>query len=178
MWAFEPKEWRIFHFLNKDRGNLGQGASCWVAGALESMRFRALIISLTGAEDRNHGESLVGYLGDWQRWSSKCVQGLWRVTDLRRQGVTSSFWLGTWRMPHALVMSICGALKLQETSSQIEALKFLPWLSWVNGHCIDSHALCERDSQNGWSNMECGEQSPGERLNTGGSGAVGTGGPG
>lgn len=78
------------------------------------------IFSLRSAQKTG---TMMNYLGDWQRWSSKCVQGLWRVTDLRRQGVTSSFQLGTWRVPHALVMSIGSALKLQETSSQIEHLK-------------------------------------------------------
>lgn len=176
--AFEPKEWRRLHFLIKGRGNLGEGASCWVAGALESVRRRALSSPWgvhRGQEPWRESGELSGRLAER---SSKYVQGSRRVSDFRRQGVTPSFRWRTWRMPHALVLSSCSARKLQETSSQTEHLRFYRGSPGWSGIVL-IHTLCVKsDPQSWWSNTGRGEQSPGERLITGGSGLVGTGGPG
>lgn len=177
--ASGPKERRRPHFLIIEGGNLGQAVSCWIPETLGSLRCGVPVFPLwsaprTGLVERVWRTAQT----DWQRGSASVFRGCEELLTSGGRVWTSSFWLGTWRMPRVLVMTVYGALKFWEMSSQMEHLQSdhdCPgWMGIVLIHTL----LGEREQQNWWSKAEMRQLSPGERLNAGGSDIVGTEGPG
>lgn len=89
--ASGPKQRRIADFLIREGGNLGQGVSCWMAETLDSFRCRVPIFPLWSTPRTGLVESLMDCSDRLAERISKCVQGLRRAPDLRRQGVDFLF---------------------------------------------------------------------------------------
>lgn len=143
MGASEPKEGRRPRFLIREAGG-GESwprSQCWMAETLDSYQVQSPYLpAVECTKNWTHGESLTDRSGRLAAMSSKCVQGLWRAPDLRRQGVDFLFSIRNLKSAPCFSNDRMQCPKALGDVQPNGASEIWPWLSRVNGHCLDSHA--------------------------------------
>lgn len=116
-------------------------SQCWMAETLDSIRCRVPIFPLwraprTGLMERVWWTAQT----DWQRWAASVFRGCEELLTSGGRVWTSSFRLGTWRMPPCFSNDHMQCPKALGDVQPNGASEIWPWLSRVNGHGLDSHA--------------------------------------
>lgn len=147
MGASEPKEGRRPCFLVREAAGGGGGRGILAKeSVLDDWNFRQYQVQspylppVESTKNWTHGESLMDCSDRLAEMSSKCVQGLWRAPDLRRQGVDFLFSIRNLKNAPCFSNDHMQCPKALGDVQPNGASEIWPWLSRVNGHGLDSHA--------------------------------------